>query len=78
MKDLPPNKLITLWHGLADNIVPPAMACAMALALPNCEAHLVAGGHFVAIDIAGLIIARVRELLDDPVRVTTTTRSVVE
>ncbi len=78
VKDLPPNKMITLWHGLADNIVPPAMACAMALALPNCEVHLVAGGHFVAVDIAGLIIARIRKLLDDPVPVETTTRSEVE
>ena len=53
LHDLPQDKRITLWHGLSDNIVPPAMACKMALALPNCEAHLVAGGHFVAIDIAG-------------------------
>ncbi len=70
--DLPKDKQITLWHGLSDNIVPPAMACQMALSLPNCEAHLVAGGHFVAVDIAGLIIARLRQLLDDPVEVTTT------
>ena len=53
LRDLPRDKRITLWHGLSDNIVPPAMACKMALSLPNCEAHLVAGGHFVAVDIAG-------------------------
>ena len=78
MQDLPPNKRITLWHGLSDNIVPPAMACKMALSLPNCEAHLVAGGHFVAIDIAALIIARLRQLLDETVGVTTDTRSQFE
>ena len=75
VQDLPQDKLITIWHGLADNIVPPAMACQMALSLPNCEAHLVAGGHFVAIQIAGLIIARLRQLLDEPVEMTASTRA---
>ena len=72
LRDLPPDKRITLWHGLSDNIVPPAMACKMALALPNCEAHLVAGGHFVAVDIAGQIIARLRQSLDEHVEITAT------
>ena len=67
VQDLPQDKRITLWHGLSDNIVPPAMACQMALSLPNREAHLVAGGHFVAIDIAGPISARLRQLLEEPV-----------
>ena len=75
LRDLPPEKLITLWHGLSDNIVPPSMACKMALSLPNCEAHLVAGGHFVAIEIAGQIIARLRQLLEKPLERTTNTRS---
>ena len=75
VQDLPQDKRITIWHGLADNIVPPAMACQMALSLPNCEAHLVAGGHFVAIQIAGLIIARLRQLLDEPVEMTASTRA---
>ena len=61
-RDLPRDKRITLWHGLSDNIVPPAMACKMSLALPNCEAHLVAGGHFVAIDIASQIISRAQAI----------------
>jgi pimeloyl-ACP methyl ester carboxylesterase len=78
VQDLPKDKMITLWHGLSDNIVPPAMACAMALSLPNCEAHLVTGGHFVAVEIASLIINRVRQLLDDPVVTTTTCRSELE
>ena len=51
------------------------MACKMALSLPNCEAHLVAGGHFVAIEIAGQIIARLRQLLEKPLERTTNTRS---
>jgi pimeloyl-ACP methyl ester carboxylesterase len=63
--DLPVDKRITLWHGLADNIVPPAMAWKMTRVLPNCEAHFVPGGHFVAVDIANQIIARLRQLLDD-------------
>jgi pimeloyl-ACP methyl ester carboxylesterase len=78
VQDLPRAKRITLWHGLSDNIVPPAMACQMALALPNCEAHLVAGGHFVAIDIAGQISARLRQLLDEPAAITTNARASVE
>jgi pimeloyl-ACP methyl ester carboxylesterase len=63
--DLPPDKRVVLWHGLADTIVPPAMAWTMAQSLPNCEAHLVPGGHFVAIEIAGLIVSRLRQLLDE-------------
>ena len=78
LRDLPPDKRIMLWHGLSDNIVPPSMACKMALTLPNCEAHLVAGGHFVAIDIAGQIISRVRQMLDEPLEMTTSTGSVFE
>ena len=31
LRDLPRDKMITLWHGLSDNIVPPAMACADGL-----------------------------------------------
>jgi pimeloyl-ACP methyl ester carboxylesterase len=71
IEDLPRHKRITLWHGLSDNIVPPAMACRLAIALPNCEAHLVPGGHFVAVDIAGQIIARLRQLLDEPAEIMT-------
>jgi pimeloyl-ACP methyl ester carboxylesterase len=78
LRDLPRDKLITLWHGLSDNIVPPAMPCAMALALPCCEAHLVAGGHFVAVDIADQIIARLRRSLEEPVETTPMTRSQLE
>ena len=51
------------------------MACKMALELPNCEAHLVPGGHFVAVDIAGQIIARLRQSLDEHVEITANTRS---
>ena len=51
------------------------MACKMARELPNCEAHLVAGGHFVAVDIAGQIIARLKQLLDQDGEMSTNTRS---
>jgi pimeloyl-ACP methyl ester carboxylesterase len=64
--DLPVERRVTLWHGLADNIVPATMAWAMTQTLPNSEAHFVPGGHFVAVDIAGQIISRLRQLLDNP------------
>jgi pimeloyl-ACP methyl ester carboxylesterase len=64
MRDLPADRRVVLWHGLDDAIVPPTMACAMARALPNAEAHLVPGGHFVAVSIAGAIIDRLRQQLD--------------
>ena len=66
VKDLPANRRVTLWHGLADNIVPATMAWAMTQTLPNSEAHIVPGGHFVAVDIADQIISRLRQLLDAP------------
>jgi pimeloyl-ACP methyl ester carboxylesterase len=62
--DLPASRRITIWHGLTDNIVPPAMAWKMVLALPNAEAHLLPGGHFMAIDAAGSIIERLMQQLD--------------
>ena len=42
------------------------MAWTMVHNLPNSEAHLVPGGHFVAVDVAGQIIVRLRQLLDAP------------
>ncbi len=65
LKDLPANPRIVLWHGLSDNIVPPAMAWEMVHALPNAEAHFVPGGHFMAIDAAGRIVAWLRQVLSD-------------
>jgi pimeloyl-ACP methyl ester carboxylesterase len=62
--DLPTNRRITIWHGLTDNIVPPAMAWKMVQALPNAEAHMLPGGHFMAIDAAGSIIERLMQQLD--------------
>ncbi len=64
LTDLSSGQRITLWHGLTDNIVPPAMAWKMVQALPNAEAHLLPGGHFMAIDAAGLIIDRIVQQLD--------------
>jgi pimeloyl-ACP methyl ester carboxylesterase len=61
--DLPASRRITIWHGLTDNIVPPAMAWKMVQALPNAEAHLLPGGHFMAIDAAGSIIDRLMQQL---------------
>jgi pimeloyl-ACP methyl ester carboxylesterase len=75
LRDLPREKPITLWQGLSDNIVPPAMAFKMALELPNCEAHFVSGGHFVAVDIAVQIISRLRQLLDEDEETTANMRS---
>jgi pimeloyl-ACP methyl ester carboxylesterase len=66
VKELPADIRITLWHGLDDNIVPASMAWTMVNTLPNSELHLVPGGHFVAVDIAGQIIARLRQLLEEP------------
>jgi pimeloyl-ACP methyl ester carboxylesterase len=62
--DLPPGRRVVLWHGLVDNIVPAAMAWKMVHALPDAEAHFVSGGHFMAIDAAGPIVARLRQMLD--------------
>ncbi len=63
LESMPASHRVTIWHGLSDNIVPPAMACKMVHALPNAEAHFVPGGHFMAIDAAEQIIARLRQLL---------------
>jgi pimeloyl-ACP methyl ester carboxylesterase len=62
--DLPAGRRVTIWHGLTDNIVPPAMAWKIVQALPDAEAHLLPGGHFMAVDAAGLIVARVVQQLD--------------
>ncbi|QDV36942.1 Haloalkane dehalogenase [Tautonia plasticadhaerens] len=66
LRSLPKDRRVTLWQGLADTIVPPAMAWALVRALPNCEALLVPGGHFMAVDEAHRIVARLREQLDEP------------
>jgi pimeloyl-ACP methyl ester carboxylesterase len=63
---LPPGRHVTLWQGLDDIVVPPAMTWTMAQHLPSCEAHFVPGGHFVAVAIAAQIIARLRQRLDVP------------
>lgn len=63
-RDLSASHRVTLWHGLSDNIVPPSMAWVMARVVPNAEAHLLPGGHFMAIDAAEAIIARLVEQLD--------------
>lgn len=57
---LPRRPRVTLWQGIDDMIVPPAMAWAMSRALPSCELHLLPGGHFVAVAIADQIIERLR------------------
>jgi pimeloyl-ACP methyl ester carboxylesterase len=67
LRDLPPERRVTLWQGLCDVIVPPAMAWTMVRHLPNAEMHLVPGGHFMAVDMADQMVARLRQLLDDRV-----------
>jgi pimeloyl-ACP methyl ester carboxylesterase len=76
LNELPADKRVTLWHGLADNIVPAAMAWKLTQALPSAEAHLVPGGHFVAVDIADQIIARLKQLLDHPQRIPSSTEPI--
>jgi pimeloyl-ACP methyl ester carboxylesterase len=61
---LPASRTVTIWQGLDDTIVPPAMAWALTQRLPNRETHFVPGGHFVALKVADRIIARLREQLD--------------
>jgi pimeloyl-ACP methyl ester carboxylesterase len=63
LRELPRDKPVTLWQGLGDTIVPAAMTWALTQHLPNCEAHFVPGGHFVAVDIAEPIIARLGQQL---------------
>ena len=62
--ELSAHRRVTFWHGLTDNIVPPAMAWKMAQAVPDAEAHFLPGGHFMAIDAAGLIVARLGQQLE--------------
>jgi pimeloyl-ACP methyl ester carboxylesterase len=64
---LSPRSSITLWHGLSDTIVPPAMTWQMVRALPNAEAHFLPGGHFMAFEVAGQIIGRLRQRLESNV-----------
>jgi hypothetical protein len=42
------------------------MAWKMARSLPNCEVHFVPGGHFMAVDAADQMMARLRQALDAP------------
>jgi pimeloyl-ACP methyl ester carboxylesterase len=65
LRDLPRVRPVTLWQGLDDTIVPPAMAWSMAQSLPSCEAHFVPGGHFVALSVADQIIDRLAACAGD-------------
>ncbi len=77
LAELPRDRHVTLWQGLDDIIVPPAMAWRMAQTLPRCEAHFVPGGHFVAISISDQIIARMKQHLEVAIdSVGTTDRSI--
>jgi pimeloyl-ACP methyl ester carboxylesterase len=64
LESLPPTTGVTIWHGLDDTIVPPAMAWAMLRRLPNAEAHLIPGGHFVAVAVARDILDRLLRQVD--------------
>jgi pimeloyl-ACP methyl ester carboxylesterase len=63
LSSLPRSRLVTLWQGLDDNIVPATMAWKLVNALPNAEVTIVPGGHFMAIDMAPRIVARLDERL---------------
>jgi pimeloyl-ACP methyl ester carboxylesterase len=65
LADLPQESHVTLWQGLHDVIVPPAMAWKLTQILPCCECHFVPGGHFVAITIADQILIRLKEHLHE-------------
>jgi pimeloyl-ACP methyl ester carboxylesterase len=64
LAELPNEPRVTLWHGLQDTIVPPAMAWELCRTLPSSELHLLPGGHFVAITISDQIIHRMKQHLD--------------
>lgn len=64
LADLPSDRRVAIWHGLSDTIVPPTMAWKLVQALPNAEAHLLPGGHFMAVDAAPLIIDRLGQELN--------------
>lgn len=50
---------VTLWHGEADRMVPPAASRALAAKLPRAEAVFLAGeGHFLVLDRWREILAR--------------------
>ena len=59
LEDIPPNKTVTLWHGLDDTIVPHTMSIEMAKRIPNCQIHLMPGGHFVLSDFLERIMQKV-------------------
>ncbi len=47
---------VSIWHGTADTIVPPAMATYLAAHIPSAQLHWVeGGGHFVALELVGKI-----------------------
>jgi hypothetical protein len=48
---------VHLWHGEQDPKVPITVACQMATSLPRCQAHFGTGGHMMAYDHAGEILA---------------------
>ncbi len=64
LRDLPSDRRVVLWQGLDDDVVPPAMAYALARQIPNAEAHFVPGGHFVAVDIADRVMERFGQLVN--------------
>ncbi len=64
LRDLPADRRVVLWQGLDDDVVPPAMAYAMARRIPCAEAHFVPGGHFVAIAIADQIMERIEKRIN--------------
>jgi len=65
LASLPSETCVTVWHGAEDTIVPPAMAWAMARAIPRGELHVLPGGHFVAISISDQIVHRLKQHLED-------------
>ena len=49
--------MVHLWHGEQDPKVPITVARQMTVMLPHCQAHFGAGGHMMAYDHAGEILA---------------------
>jgi len=66
LSEMPPSTPVLFWHGTDDLLVPPSMARHMAAQLPGSEARFVPGGHFLAVQIAGEVAARLAHALRGP------------
>jgi pimeloyl-ACP methyl ester carboxylesterase len=59
LSDVPADARVLLWHGREDRLVPSFMSEHVAAALPGAEVTVYPGGHFMALNHADEIVARV-------------------